>query len=504
MAGLNGIPYEQIWALAPVVTALIVGLVVLLLDLVLKDDQRDTILPVAGHGLVLTAFVAWFARTHPAVRHALGGAPGTAGGIDLDRYALGMTILACVAGLMCLWMAPQYLKRRHIQEGPFAALWVLAVSGMIVMVQAADLLVLLVGLEIMSISFYILAGLDAHDARSPESALKYFLNGTFASGVMIYGIVLVYGATGTIAFRSLASALMDLGGSGTGSFALLARVGLGLILGGFFFKVGAVPFHMWAPDVYEGAPTPVTAFLATGVKVAAFGGLTRLLYLGFPGFYEVWAPLIWGVAALTMVVGNMAAMVQESLKRLLAFSSVAHAGYLLVALISVDPKHASWSGGEALVFYLVAYTFSTVGAFAVLSWTGREQESLEQLVDYKGLSRTHPWMAFMLTFFMLALAGMPPTAGFTGKYFIFTAAVKAGYADLAVIGVLSSVMSVYYYLKVIVFMYFHEPDPEAPFVYTGSPTTTATIWVAAIGVLYLGLCPTRFLHYASVAMSALF
>ena len=503
MAGPTSIPWPEICALAPVCTVVLVGLVVLLLDLVLKGDQRDMILPAAGHGLLLTALVSYLVRNQEAVRHALAGAPGTAGGMDLDRFSLGLTMIACFASLLSLYLAPQYLRRRHIHEGPFAALWVLAVAGMIVMTQAADLLILLVGLEIMSMAFYILAGLDHGDARSPEAALKYFLNGAFASGVMIYGIVLVYGATGTIAFRPLASQILELG-TASGALPLLARAGLALILGGFFFKVAAVPFHMWAPDVYEGAPTPVTAFLATGVKVAAFAGLARMLYIGFPGYYEVWAPVLAGVAVITMIVGNLAAMVQESLKRLLAFSSIAHAGYILVAVVSVDPRQLQWEGAEALVFYLVTYTVATIGAFAMLAWTGREQESLEQIVDYKGLARTHPWMALMMSVFLLALAGLPPTAGFTGKYVVFAAAVKHGYWQLAVIGVLTSVLSAYYYLKVIVNMYFHEPDPEAPFVYTASPTVSATIWVCAIGVVYFGLCPTQLLRLAHVAVSSLF
>lgn len=502
MVGTTAIPYDQLWALAPVCTAFAVGLVVLLLDLVLKGEKRDMLLPVAGHGLLLTAAVSWFAKGH-VVRNALAGAPGTLGGMDLDRFSLGLTMIACFTGILNLWIAPQYMRRRHIQDGPFAALWVLAVAGMIVMAQAVDLLVLLIGLEIMSMSFYIIAGLDAGDARSPESALKYYLNGAFASGVMIYGIVMLWGATGTVAYRGIAAQITELGNA-SGSLPLLARAGLALILGGFFFKVGAVPFHMWAPDVYEGAPTPVTGFLATGVKIAAFAGLSRMLYIGFPGYYEIWAPVIAAVALITMVVGNMAALVQESLKRLLAFSSIAHAGYLLVAVISVSPKALDWRGAEALVFYLVAYTLSTVGAFAVLASTGKEQESLEQLVDYKGIGRTQPFLAGMLTLFMLALAGMPPTAGFAGKYFIFASAVKSGYAELAVIGVLSSVMSVYYYLKLIVFMYFHDPDPEAPFVFTDDGMVRKTIWVCALGVLYFGLCPTWLLHKCAVAVGSLF
>jgi NADH-quinone oxidoreductase subunit N len=468
---------SDLWAVSAIAMVAAIGVAVLILDLLLEGERRSFIVPFAGNGLALTAAVAWYARFHSPVNGAMLGA------LDFNTFTIFCATLFLLAGMMCLWISAGFLERNGIAEGPYCALFAFAALGMILMAQAGDLLILFLGLEIMSVSFYVLVGMQGAEPRSPEASLKYFLVGAFSSGVLLYGIALVYGATGTIDLRGLDTRI-------DGASAVLGRAGLALILAGFLFKIGSVPFHMWAPDVYDGAPSPVTAFLSTGVKAAAFAGLARVLYLGFPGLEDVWRPVLWAVAIATMIVGNLGAVAQDSLKRLLAYSSIAHAGYLLVGLLSVDVGWRDMGGAQAVLFYLVGYTAATVGAFAVIAWSGEGTDSLEYVGDYRGLASRHPGLALMLSLFMLSLAGIPPTVGFTAKYFVFAAAVKKGYVDLAVIGVLTSLVSVYYYLKVVVNMYMREPDADQPFTFTWNLPTAMALYVAAAAVIFFGVMPT--------------
>ncbi|MBI4860573.1 MAG: NADH-quinone oxidoreductase subunit N [Candidatus Riflebacteria bacterium] len=477
-------------ALLPVTMLGLVGLVALLMDLFVSGKRRELIAPMAGNGLLLTGLATFLCRG-TQMKGAMMGA------IDLDRFGTAFTLIFVVVAYLVLLLSHRFFPRYGLSEGSCCALVVFAVLGMVMMVQAADLLVLFIGLETMSIALYVLVGSQRQEPRSPEAALKYFLLGAFASGVFLYGMALLYGAGGSVAFRQLA--LVTAGAHGT-----LAKIGVGFLLVGFLFKVGSVPFHMWVPDAYEGAPTPITAFLSTASKAAAFAGLMRVLYLGFPTVFHSFAGVLWGVAIATMIVGNLGALNQTSFKRLLAYSSISHAGYLLVAVVSVDPACSDLTGAQAAVFYLVAYSTITMGAFAVLSWSGTGAEGLEQLDDYRGLARTRPSMALLLTLFMVALAGIPPTAGFTAKYFAFIAAVKHGYVDLAVIGVLTSLLSVYYYLKVVVNMYMHEPDPERPFSFTYDLPTSVVVCVAAVGTLVFGFVPAGLWHLSGAAIRALY
>lgn len=356
------------------------------------------------------------------------------------------------------------------------------------------------GLETFSLALYTLAGFWKTELRSNESALKYLLLGAFASGFFLYGIALIYGATGTTVLRQIAAFLVD-----GHPPAPLFLIGGGLLLVGFGFKIASVPFHMWAPDVYEGAPTSVTAFMIAGTKAAAFAAFLRVFLLALPALHVQWLVAIWVLAVLTMTVGNLVALVQSNIKRMLAYSSIAHAGYLLVALVA-----GGSSGVAGILFYLVAYALMNLGVFAVIiALQGHERERL-LLTDYAGLGWQRPVLAACMAVFMFSLAGIPPTAGFMGKLYIFSAALEGDYPVLAVIGVLNSVVSVYFYLRVIVIMYMSEATSpphdqsrgQIPLVQASAAAVLA-VAVSVMGTLHLGLFPSRLLDLARQSVSAI-
>jgi NADH-quinone oxidoreductase subunit N len=349
------------------------------------------------------------------------------------------------------------------------------------------------GLETLSISLYILAGFLRDQIRSNESALKYLLLGAFASGFVLYGIALVYGATGSINLARVARALT----LGQVHSPVLLTIGMGLLIIGFGFKVAAVPFHMWAPDVYEGAPTSVTAFMIVGTKAAAFAAFLRILLTGLPALLPDWSGVLWVLAILTMTVGNVVAIAQTNIKRMLAYSSIAHAGYILVALVT-----GAKFGSGSILFYLLAYSFMNLGAFAVIVALARREEERLVIDDYAGLGLRRPVLGAAMALFMFSLAGVPPTAGFMGKLYVFSAAIQSGYVGLAVIGVVNSVISAFYYLRITVVMYMAsgsgEPLPERV-----APTLALAILISAAGTLLLGLFPSRFLEVALDSVAAL-
>jgi NADH-quinone oxidoreductase subunit N len=339
----------------------------------------------------------------------------------------------------------------------------------------------------MSIAVYVLAGLFREDPRSNEAALKYLVLGAFASGFLLFGMAMLYGAAGgTLYLSELASKLS--------TYATLTKpltlLGLALIIVGFGFKVASVPFHMWTPDVYEGAPTNVTAFMAVGVKAAAFAAFARVMFVVFPAFTMQWNMVLWALAVATMTLGNVVAIAQTNIKRMLAYSSIAHAGYLMVALVA-----ANQLGAVSLLYYLLAYTIMNIGAFAVVILVGRKKDSYLNIYDYSGLGFQHPALAATMAIFMLALAGIPPTAGFVGKFYIFSAAVQAGYIWLAIIGVMNSLVSVYYYLRITVLMYMRPAEAELgpiPFTYG----LTAAVALTAVATLAIGIFPGFFYDMA--------
>ncbi|HEX6371223.1 MAG TPA: NADH-quinone oxidoreductase subunit N, partial [Longimicrobium sp.] len=360
---------------------------------------------------------------------------------DVAADVLKLGIYA-VSALVFVYAKP-YLQDRGLFKGEFYALVLFAVLGMMLMAGASDLMMIFIGLEVMSVAIYVLVGFDRMDPRSTEGSLKYFLLGAFSSAFFLYGIALVFGATGTTNIRTFFSILL----SGERHDTMLLA-GIGLVLVGYGFKVAAIPFHMWTPDAYEGAPTPVTALMATGVKAAAFASLIRVFLVGFSGNFGDWARPVYLLAAVTMVAGNLLALTQGSLKRMLAYSSIAHAGYLLAAVV------AGFTGGtSAFLFYLLVYTLMTAGAFGIVIANARGAEERVTLEDYAGLASQKPWLAAMFSVFLLSLAGFPLTAGFLGKLYILRALVAMKVPELAVVLVLASLVSYFYYLRVIVVMY---------------------------------------------------
>jgi NADH-quinone oxidoreductase subunit N len=361
------------------------------------------------------------------------------------------------------------------------------------MASGGDLLVIFLGLEIMSLAQYILAGMRPNFLKSSEAAMKYFLLGAFATGFLLYGISLLYGATGTTNLAGIMTAIRE---GGLSDHPLLS-IGMGLLVVGFGFKVAAVPFHMWTPDVYEGAPTPVTALMSTGVKAAAFAALARVFVMALGDLQGSWAPLFWGLAVLTMTVGNLMAIAQQNIKRMLAYSSIAHAGYLLIALVAAGP-----AGLTGLLFYLLAYAFMNLGAFAVVVAMEQREDRYLRLDDYSGLGFRYPLISAAMALFMFSLAGLPPTAGFMAKFYVFSAAVEQGYIGLTVIGVLNSLLSLYYYLRPVVFMYMEESKADRPTMPV-EPFLLAGLVLTTLGTIQLGLSPSRWLGLAQAAALSL-
>ncbi|HXM37221.1 MAG TPA: NADH-quinone oxidoreductase subunit N [Gemmatimonadales bacterium] len=433
--------------------------------------------------LATTAVATWWLWW----RHVEMGGLATMIAADDFRWVADWLFLGAAA--LTVLISFSYLEREQLLAPEYYVLLVFATLGMMVMAAGEDLMVIFLGLELMSVAVYVLAGFDRRRARSAEAALKYFLLGAFASGFLLYGIALIYGATGTtnIGLVGVQVSFMD-----RPSVMLLA--GLALLLVGFGFKVAAVPFHMWAPDVYDGAPTPVTAFMATGVKAAAFAALFRVLIAGFAAV-PAWREILWWLAVVTMVGGNLFALGQRSLKRMLAYSSVAHAGYLLVALTS-----GRSAGTSAFLVYLVAYTLMSLGAFALLAAKGRGGESDVLIDDLAGLATRRPWLAFALAVCMLSLLGFPGTAGFIGKWYILLAAASAGQNALAAILVLASVVSAGYYLPVIMAMYMKpEPTEGAHADVRLDRLGNAAVAVVVVGLLLFGVWPNRLFEVARTA-----
>ncbi len=476
------------------------------LDLVLSL-LPETILSVWAMGLLL--YVAWAHKDPRTLRRAgwiaLAGIVAAIAGtawlwtakaqvmgmptsmaVDAFRWAVDIIILIG-AGLVVL-LSIDYLEREAIRVPEYYVLVLFAAIGMMLLAGGEDLFVVFLGLEVMSVSSYVLAGIDRRHAASAEAALKYFLLGAFASAFLLYGIALLYGATGTTKLTLIAFQI----GSLDLAHHPMVLGGLALVLIGFGFKVAAVPFHMWTPDVYDGSPTPVTAFMSASVKAAGFAALIRVLLGAVPMLHGTWDPVIWWLAAVTMVVGNLVALAQKQLKRMLAYSSIAHAGYLLTALVS-----GSVAGAAAFLYYLLFYTLTTVGAFAVLVYKGRDGERTVTTEDLAGLSETHPWVALLMTICMLSLLGFPGTAGFIGKWYILTSATGAGYGLLAAVLVLTSVVSAGYYLPVIMAMYMKpQAHAEAHAQVLVPRMMRGVLAVVAVALVAFGIWPSGLLETA--------
>jgi NADH-quinone oxidoreductase subunit N len=431
-----------------------------------------------------------------------GGEPlsGFGHAVRLDELALFLSLAVIAAAGLTVVLSADYARERSLPYGEYYGLLLLAGAGMMLLVQSVDLITFFVSVEVLSLALYALAGLLRKDPRSNEASIKYFVMGAFASGFLLYGMALLYGATGSLSIDVIGHSLRD--GVAVRS---LAATGLVLVVIGLAFKVGAVPFHQWVPDVYEGSPTAVTAFMSVSVKAAAFGGALRLLLSARPEA-ETWGGLCWALSLATMAGGNLLALGQKSVKRMLAYSSVAHTGYVLMALAVARSPEAAGPAREAAsaaVFYLFVYTFMTLGAFAFLVYAGRPGRDAESYEDLDGLAKRSPWAAAAMTVFMVSLAGVPPTAGFFGKFLIFKAAVSAQEFALVIVGVLGSAVSMVYYLRVIVAMFMKPGREDSP---GPRPAFNAglVVFAAAAFTLLLGIVPGRYLGLSSAAVSSFF
>ncbi len=449
------------------------------------DDEDSAGLGVIALITLLVAFVfALFTLGENTL--AFGGSLVT------DDYAGFFEIVIVIAAALTVAMSLDYVADEGMAGAEYYSLILFAAFGMMLMAAAGDLIIIFIGLETMSLAVYALAGFMRRDPRSNEAALKYFVLGAFSTGFLLYGIALVYGATGTISLAAIRAAL-----SARMAANPLLLLGLGMMLIGFGFKVAAVPFHMWTPDAYEGAPTPVTAFMAVGVKLAAFAGFMRVFMVNLGPVSAQWTMVLWVVAALSMTVGNLAALVQQSLKRMLAYSAIAHAGYLLLGM-AASPQPLA---GGAMLYYLIGYSFTNLGAFAVVIAVERKGSGGANLRDFQGLARARPGLAVAMALFMLSLMGVPPLAGFVGKFYLFSAALSAGLVWLVIIAALNSAISVYYYARVIVAMYAQE-ESAAPARIVARPGLILSVIAGVAGTILVGLYPQPWIGAASSAYAS--
>ena len=467
--------FADLGQIAPIATLTGFMLFALVLDLVLPKKRRDgavAIAAVVGFAYALgVAVFRWLFASGGSAYH--GFATG-------DNFALFFEMLFASLGILTVALSHSYLKKRGLLESEFHILIMAAVIGMMVLASATSLVTVFLGLELLSIALYILCGYARYDFRSQEAAAKYLLVGGFASAFVLYGMALVYGAAGTTVIPDIAQRLTTSGGSNP-----LLLLGILLMGVGFAFKVSAAPFHMWTPDVYQGAPLPVTAFMSVGTKAAAFAMIVRVFEGGLPHLAPEWQTLLAFVAATSMVVGNLMAIVQTSLKRLLAYSGIAQAGYILIGVIA-----GGRDGLEAVLYYLFVYMFMNFGAFAVLTLLSGPEGDRDSFADLEGLARRNWLLALGMTVFMLSLAGFPPSVGFFGKLFLFTAGVAAGYTWLVVLAVLMSVVSVFYYVRVLIPIW--APSPRVDGV-PASFSSRFAIALSGIASLALGLYPTTLL-----------
>lgn len=467
------------------------ALVCIALDLLYKPADKMPCWAVAFFGCLaaLAATIAAWGTEQEAFSQL----------VRMDNLSNFFAVIFLLAGMITLCLSANYVQREGLMAGEYYTLLLISMTGMLFMAQANDLMTVYLGIEIMSIPVYVLVAMMQKSPKSPEAGLKYLLLGGFASAILLFGIAFLYGAVGTTQLadivRHAPEAMRD--------SDPLFLAGVGFLLVGMGFKVSLVPFHMWTPDAYEGAPTSVTAFMSVAVKAAGFSILIRVIVLTLHPMAVTWSQIFWWLAVLTMVLGNVVALVQENIKRMLAYSSIAHAGYVLVALTT-----GSQLGVQAALIYLFIYSLMNLGAFGVIIAMSREGDQGVNIEDFTGIAREHPMYALAMAVFMFSLAGVPPTAGFIGKFYAFSAAIKAGYIGLAVIGVLMSAVSAYFYLRVLVVMYMKEPEagPEyaaGPWGGTVDAGVSVSLWVCALSILVLGIWPGWLNHFAHQALQGL-
>ena len=487
------------WALLPEIVLCVWGIGVLIAGV--SKRYKQTRQDIAGDPTLSgAADLGWFALFGILAAAFANGwlygvhEVGVTGMIAVDGFRLFANwILLAGAGLTIL-ISFAYVYRQRLQAGEFYGLILLATAGMMFMAAARDLMVVFLGLEVMSVAVYALTAFNRRDRKSAEAGLKYFLLGAFATGFLLYGIALVYGATGSTNVAAIGESVS----AGTATPGLLA-IGIAMLSIGFGFKVAAVPFHMWTPDVYEGAPAPVTAFMSATVKAAAFVAFFRVIVVAFEGAPDVWYPIVWWLAALTMVAANLMALVQPNVKRMLAYSSIAHAGYLLVAITAANANAAA-----GMLFYLLVYTVMNTGAFAVVIGVAHQAEERLQVEDYAGFGWAQPLLGVSLTIFLLSLAGFPGTGGFMGKIFLLQGAADAELWVLSVILVLSTVASYWYYLRISWYMWMKNPTKDGQHALTGAPLPMQLALIVSVAlILYTGLFPGAALDFARASVTGL-
>ncbi len=474
----TGVEYLR---LLPEIILTVFGTLLMLLDGVSGDRPRRGVtgaLTVAAIVLALGASIA--AGAHPGYAFS--------NMLIIDGFATFFRVLVLIVALLTVLISFQYLDREHANAAEFFALILFSVTGQCVMAAANELIMIFIGLEISSIATYVLAGFLRDDKRNNEAAIKYFLLGSFATAFLLYGIAWIYGVTGTTNLSQIRYALLN---QDLSSNYVLVGVAAALMMVGFAFKVSAAPFQIWAPDVYQGAPAPVSAFMSAGPKAAAFAIFVRVYMTAFQPLSARWEPFVWASALLTMIVGNFAALTQTNIKRMLAYSSIANAGYVMVAIAT-----HSEIGAAAVMFYLAAYAFMNVGAFAVVTHFARQGERYVDIDDLAGLARKQPVTAGLFTIFLLSFIGVPLTAGFFGKFYIFKAALDGGFTWLAILGLLNSAVAAFYYLRILVIMYMKDPGEASCELQPLAPGVGVALWGSAIGTLVLGIFPSLILNYA--------
>lgn len=472
------LPQVDLRIILPEITVGIAVAVVMVWAAFLPQDRQRLLRWVSGIALLLALLEIF----------VVSGGAAFGGMYVRDALTKSLQIIVILTAILAVWMSGAYMERTRLETGEYYALLLSAALGALLMAASADLLLLFLGLETLSIPLYVLAAIARGDLRSQEAGMKYFLLGAFSTVFFLYGLALIFGAAGSTSLARVASA------AGTGSPLLLA--GIGLVTIGLAFKAAVVPFHAWAPDVYEGAPLPVAAYMSVIAKVGAFAAMIRVFVLALPGGVVPWGTALAVLSMMTMTLGNVAALLQSNLKRLLAYSSIAHAGFMLTGIIA-----ANRAGTSAVVFYLLVYTLMTLGAFGVLLGLVRRGEEADDISDLTGLAWRSPALAGAMTLFMVSLAGLPPTAGFFAKLYVFSAVLDAGYVAVVIVAVLTSVVSAYYYLRVAYTMFIGQPSPEVEFV--GGRWVSTAIIVTAAGVLLLGIIPapvTTFLEQVADAL----
>jgi len=470
-------------ALLPLIIIVATALIVILLEVLWRRPNRNYL----GY-LSLAALIVCGVFNSRLWNQKLSAFQGY---LIADNLTVVFSFIFLIATALVVLISLKYIQFQDMNYGEYYGLLLFALSGLLIMVSSYDLIVIFLGLEVLSTSSYALAGIKTKDQKSSEAAAKYFLLGSFASALLILGIAFLYGFGRTTQIPGII-----LGFQRESSALSLGLVGLGLLVVGFGFKIALVPFHMWTPDVYEGSPTPIAAFFSIGPKAVGFAVLIRVFHLFWPAAFNratlFWS--IWVLAAATMVVANLVALRQTNIKRLLAYSSIAHAGYLLVAILAEDYS--------SLLFYLSVYLFMNIGAFSAVIALSRESHEYLELDDFRGIGFRFPWIGAMMTIFLVSLAGFPPTGGFLAKFYVFSSAVDKGLTPLVIIAVLASLVSVYYYLRVVVYMYMKEPTTSV-IINADNPPLYLVLFLCLYGVLQLGLFPGNILVWIKQAISSL-